>query len=304
MKAFIVFVTLFGVALSSPPRSDIDRNIFSDTWDSITDGFNSAMTAAETAKDVTELIFRCKDVAMDLVHSLNVGEIKGKLQPILKDGFQPDDITTIGHLMKGYTDKMSRFGDCMAQEGEFKPQDDWWNPFGRGLYRKVKKPQASDRSLQLPHAFSLSVTGSAALTVGVGATGSVEIGGAFDTSGNVIAYSGHCLGGDLSDEFASIDGSIVVGFWNELGSIPGHSHTIGTSFGAEEGFKVDFGVDVVWNDKDGYIGTTITVLSAGLGVDDFGIPIEITGSRLECDGQCLANLPSNEEKKTCEELNA
>ena len=70
------------------------------------------------------------------------------------------------------------------------------------------------------------------------------------------------------------------------------------------GFKLDVGVDVVWNDKDGYIGTTITVLSAGLGVDDFGIPIEITGSRLECDGQCLANLPSNEEKKTCEELNA
>ena len=85
-----------------------------------------------------------------------------------------------------------------------------------------------------------------ALTVGVGATGSVEIGGAFDTSGNVIAYNGQCLGGDLSDEFASIDGSIVVGFWNELGSIPGHSHTIGTSFGAEEGKNFSF-FYLIWN---------------------------------------------------------
>ena len=94
-----------------------------------------------------------------------------------------------------------------------------------------------------------------ALTVGVGATGSVEIGGAFDTSGNVIAYNGHCLGGDLSDEFASIDGSIVIGFWNELGSIPGHSHTIGTSFGAEEGKDFSF---LFFNLKNiYYINTTI-----------------------------------------------
>ena len=91
-----------------------------------------------------------------------------------------------------------------------------------------------------------------ALTVGVGATGSVEIGGAFDTSGNVIAYNGHCLGGDLSDEFASIDGSIVVGFWNELGSIPGHSHTIGTSFGAEEGKDFSF---LFFNLKNIYYNT-------------------------------------------------
>ena len=93
-----------------------------------------------------------------------------------------------------------------------------------------------------------------ALTVGVGATGSVEIGGAFDTSGNVIAYNGQCLGGDLSDEFASIDGSIVVGFWNELGSIPGHSHTIGTSFGAEEGKDFSF---LFFNLKNIYYNTTI-----------------------------------------------
>ena len=97
-----------------------------------------------------------------------------------------------------------------------------------------------------------------ALTVGVGATGSVEIGGAFDTSGNVIAYSGHCLGGDLSDEFASIDGSIVIGFWNELGSIPGHSHTIGTSFGAEEGKDFSF---LFFNLKNIYYNTNTTILS-------------------------------------------
>ena len=146
---------------------DLDRNIFDDAWNgiqdaghAIQDAGNAAWNAAATTKDVTELIFRCKDVAIDLVQSVNIGQIKDELQPMLKDGLKNDDFKTIGHLVEGYSNKMHRFGECMSQEGEFKPQDSWWNPFGRGLYRKVEA-RAYDRSFQAPTAYSLSLVGSA-----------------------------------------------------------------------------------------------------------------------------------------------
>ena len=148
---------------------DLDRNIFDDAWNgiqdaghAIQDAGNAAWNAAATTKDVTELIFRCKDVAIDLVQSVNVGQIKGELQPMLKDGLKNDDFKTIGHLVEGYSDKMHRFGECMSQEGEFKPQDSWWNPFGRaGQFRRMET--VSDRGFQLPHAYSLSITGTAGM---------------------------------------------------------------------------------------------------------------------------------------------
>merc|ERR1712226_458268 len=90
MRTFIVFLAIFGAALSTPPHRDLDRNIFDDAWNgiqdaghAIQDAGNAAWNAAATTKDVTELIFRCKDVAIDLVQSVNVGQIKGELQPML-----------------------------------------------------------------------------------------------------------------------------------------------------------------------------------------------------------------------------
>merc|ERR1712226_449346 len=180
MRTWVVFLALFGAALSSPHR-DLDRNIFDDAWNgiqdagqAIQDAGNAAWSAAATTKDVTELIFRCKDVAMDLVKNVNVGQIKGELQPMLKNGMKNDDFKTIGHTIEGFSDKLHRFGDCMSQEGEFKPQDSWWNPFGRGLYRKVGA-KAYDRSFQAPTAYSLSLVGSAAGSIALGLTGSVEV---------------------------------------------------------------------------------------------------------------------------------
>merc|ERR1712226_274146 len=246
MRTFIVFLALFGAALSSPHR-DLDRNIFDDAWNgiqdaghAIQDAGNAAWNAAATTKDVTELIFRCKDVAIDLVQSVNVGQIKGELQPMLKDGLKNDDIKTIGHLVEGYSDKMHRFGECMSQEGEFKPQDSWWNPFGRaGQFRRMET--VSDRGFQLPHAYSLSITGTAAGSLGAG----VEVG----------------------DEAAALDGSLVFGFWNELGSIPGKSITTGASI-ATPGIKLGVGVDLVWAvNGSGYLGATIS-LTAGVDVVD------------------------------------
>ena len=60
-------------------------------------------------------------------------------------------------------------------------------------------------------------------------TGSLEVGGAIDTSGKKIAFSGGCAGVEVGDEAAALDGSLVFGFWNELGSIPGKSITTGAS---------------------------------------------------------------------------
>ena len=72
-------------------------------------------------------------------------------------------------------------------------------------------------------------------------TGSVEVGGAIDNSGNMIGFTGACGGGDAGDEFESIDGSLVFGFWNQLSSIPGPSFTTGASLGLAEGnFAVEF----------------------------------------------------------------
>ena len=51
--------------------------------------------------------------------------------------------------------------------------------------------------------------------------------------------------------------------------------------------KFGVGVDLVWN-KDGYIGTTLS-LTGGLGFDDFGIPVGVSGSRLWCDSKCTDN---------------
>merc|ERR1739844_785601 len=184
MRIFIFFLALLGAALSSPHR-DLDRNIFDDAWNgiqdaghAIQDAGNAAWNAAATTKDVTELIFRCKDVAMDLVKSVNVGQIKGELKPMLKDGLKNDDFKTIGNTIQGFSGRLNRFGECMSQTGEFKPQDSWWNPFGRGLYRKMET--ASDRGFQLPHTYSLSLSGSASGSIGAGLTGSVEVGGAID----------------------------------------------------------------------------------------------------------------------------
>jgi len=289
MRTFIVFLALFGAALSSPHR-DLDRNIFDDAWNgiqdaghAIQDAGNAAWNAAATTKDVTELIFRCKDVAMDLVKNVNVGQIKGELQPMLKNGMKNDDFKTIGHTIEGFSDKLHRFGDCMSQEGEFKPQDSWWNPFGRGLYRKVEA-RAYDRSFQAPTAYSLSLVGSAAGSIGLGLTGSVEVGGAIDNSGNMIGFTGACGGGDAGDEFESIDGSLVFGFWNQLSSIPGPSFTTGASLGLAEGLKVAVGVDLVWN-ADGYIGTTVS-FTIGEGVDDAAFPIDFMVSATACYGVC------------------
>jgi len=273
MRTFIVFLAIFGAALSTPSHRDLDRNIFDDAWNgiqdaghAIQDAGNAAWNAAATTKDVTELIFRCKDVAIDLVQSVNVGQIKGELQPMLKDGLKNDDFKTIGHLVEGYSDKMHRFGECMSQEGEFKPQDSWWNPFGRaGQFRRMET--VSDRGFQLPHAYSLSITGTAAGSLGAGVTGSLEVGGAIDTSGKKIAFAGGCAGVEVGDEAAALDGSLVFGFWNELGSIPGKSITTGASI-ATPGIKLGVGVDLVWAvNGSGYLGATIS-LTAGVDVVD------------------------------------
>ena len=75
-----------------------------------------------------------------------------------------------------------------------------------------------------------------ALTVGLGVTGSREIGGAIEfPSLNTIAFNGSCHGGNMGDEFVSADASIVFGFWNELSSIPGESESVGGSISGEEG---------------------------------------------------------------------
>jgi len=280
MKAFIVFLALFGVALSSP-HGDIDRNIFSDTWNSIQDAGNAAWNAAATTKDVTELVFRCKDVAMDLVTSVDVGAVTAELQPMLKDGLKNNDLQTIGNTIQGFSAKLNRMGECVSQTGEFKPQD-WWNPFGRaGIYRRMET--ASDRGFQLPTAYSLSFAASASGAVVAGATGSVEIGGAIQpSSGKMIGFTGGCAGPEAATELESIDGDVVFGFWNELGSIPGNSFTTGASI-ATPGIKLGVGVDLVWNDS-GYIGTTITFLGGEDAPDFF---LDLQASAMACYGKCI-----------------
>merc|ERR1712141_652800 len=274
-ESFHSFLGSFGVALSSP-HGDIDRNIFSDTWNSIQDAGNAAWNVAATTKDVTELIFRCKDVAIDLVTSVDVGAVTAELQPMLKDGLKNNDLQTIGNTIQGFSAKLNRMGECVSQTGEFKPQD-WWNPFGR------KMETASDRGFQLPTAYSLSFAASASGAVVAGATGSVEIGGAIQpSSGKMIGFTGGCAGPEAATELESIDGDVVFGFWNELGSIPGNSFTTGASI-ATPGIKLGVGVDLVWNDS-GYIGTTITFLGGEDAPDFF---LDLQASAMACYGKCI-----------------
>ena len=97
---------------------------------------------------------------MDVIGSINVGKIRTELAPMAKDGMKDDDFKIIGNTIQGFSGKLDRFGECMSQTGEFKPQDSWWNPFGRaGIYKK--KDAASDRGFQLPTAYSLSISAAA-----------------------------------------------------------------------------------------------------------------------------------------------
>merc|ERR1712141_721065 len=82
-----------------------------------------------TTKDVTELIFRCKDVAMDLVTSVDVGAVTAELQPMLKDGLKNNDLQTIGNTIQGFSAKPEslnhRIGGILSGELEFTEE---WRP--------------------------------------------------------------------------------------------------------------------------------------------------------------------------------
>jgi len=295
MRTFIVFLAIFGAALSTPSHRDLDRNIFDDAWNgiqdaghAIQDAANSALNAAETTKEVTELIFRCKDVAMDVIGSIDVGKIRTELAPMAKDGMKDDDFKIIGNTIQGFSGKLDRFGECMSQTGEFKPQDSWWNPFGRaGIYKK--KDAASDRGFQLPTAYSLSISAAASAALVGGLTGQVEVGGAINTKGQMIGFASGCAGAEISDELASVDGSLTLGFWNDLTAIPGKSLSTGASLSTPD-IKIGVGVDLVWDfGGKGYIGATISLIG-GVDITD-GVIIPLPDFQINpvsgCYGVCM-----------------
>ena len=65
----------------------------------------------------------------------------------------------------------------------------------------------------------------------MGVTGGVEIGGAlgWDKTGinGMIGFKGGCGGGAIGTELEGASFNVILGVWNDLGSIPGNSFTIG-----------------------------------------------------------------------------